>query len=114
MPKKKHCKEHAVYPDRQRENHPNWKGGRWIRKDRGYINLTRGNGKHILEHRFIWEEHNQRKLPQGWIVHHLNGIRSDNRIENLVAMPRKQHPNGTFIKILQQRIRELEQLRLPF
>jgi len=96
------------------KNSPHWKGGRFITQD-GYCKIYNGNRKDYLwEHHLVWEKANGKKLPKGWIIHHLNGIRDDNRIENLVAVPsRKQHPTYTFVKALQTRIRELEQLHLP-
>jgi len=41
-------------------------------------------------HRIVWELH-YGKLPQGYIVHHLNGDKSDNRIENLIGIPKAKH-----------------------
>lgn len=35
-----------------------------------------------LEHRVVWEQANG-PIPDGGIIHHINHIRSDNRIENL-------------------------------
>ena len=31
------------------------------------------------------------RLPKGWVIHHLNGDHSDDRIENLVALPKDMH-----------------------
>ncbi len=30
-------------------------------------------------------------LPSGWVIHHLNGDHSDDRVENLVALPKEIH-----------------------
>ena len=42
------------------------------------------------QHRVVWEAI-YGKLPRGMVVHHINGIRSDNRKENLIALPKYQH-----------------------
>jgi hypothetical protein len=70
-------------------------------------------GKYRGEHIIVWEQAHNKTLPKNWVVHHINGIKSDNRIENLTAMARNKHTNWTLLRIAQQRIRELEQLRLP-
>lgn len=49
----------------------------------------RGGGQ-PYEHRLIWEAAHG-PLPDGWVVHHINGDRSDNRLENLEAMPAEEH-----------------------
>ena len=30
-------------------------------------------------------------MPKGWVVHHLNGDHSDDRVDNLVALPKDMH-----------------------
>ncbi len=98
------------------ENHHKWKGGR--RKNNGYIHILKPNHPkadklgYILEHRYVWEEAHGSPIPKGWVIHHLNGIRHDNRPQNLVAVPKCKHEHHTFVKTLQARIRELEQLHL--
>jgi len=92
------------------ENNPNWRNGRTI--DNGYVLRrvlpTGEKGRpYYPEHRLVWEQV-YGKLPKGWVVHHLNGIRSDNRIENLLAMPRNSHHHDFLTRPYQERILELE------
>ncbi len=93
------------------EGNAMWKGGRTETTD-GYmairVNPTNEKGKpYELEHRVVWEKANG-AIPKGWVVHHLNGTKNDNRIENLVAMPRKDHNPLTITEPYKKRIRELE------
>lgn len=59
----------------------------------------------------VWEKANG-PLPRNWVVHHLNGIKTDNSVENLVAMPRQYHHSHPrqAIEAYEKRIRELERL----
>lgn len=87
-----------------------WKGGRFQDKP-GYIWLympehPRAKGNYVQEHIAVWEETHGKPLPKGWVIHHLNGIRNDNRPSNLHAMPNTKH--NKLIYTYQQKIRELE------
>ena len=48
------------------------------------------NGKRFYTHRFIWEMH-YGKIPDGLQIDHINGIRDDNRIENLQLLTTKKN-----------------------
>lgn len=54
---------------------------RWTNHD-GYV-LIRLRGRSVMEHRHVMEEKLGRKLLPGETVHHMNGIRTDNRPGNL-------------------------------
>ena len=90
----------------------NGKNGRHL-SVRGYWMLYRPGHKrasknYVYEHIVIWEEANKQDLPDGWIIHHINGITTDNRPKNLFACSSKEHRH--IIPKLQQRIQELERL----
>jgi hypothetical protein len=43
------------------------------------------------EHILVWEKYHRRKLPRGWVVHHLDGNPLNNDVSNLEAMPHAAH-----------------------
>lgn len=90
-----------------------WKGGRH-KNTMGYIVVyapnhpcvQKSNFRYILEHRLVMEKKIGKYLKDTEIVHHLNGIKDDNREENLALCNRRDH--HIFIKKLQERIYFLE------
>lgn len=77
----------------------NWKGGR-IKDKNGYVllwmpdhpNAISGRSKaYIFEHRYVMSNHLGRPLEKWEFVHHKNGIKDDNRIENLDLLTKNNH-----------------------
>ena len=68
----------------------NWKGG-YISKSTGYKYIQLPNGKQIEEHRLVMMKHLNRELKKDEVVHHINGIKTDNRIENLKLVTPQEH-----------------------
>ena len=74
----------------------NFKGYR-RKTSKGYVTLYRpgeeGTDKNgmIMEHRYLMAQHIGRPIAPDEAVHHINGVKTDNRIENLRLMDFGEH-----------------------
>lgn len=91
----KKCREMAARSNKGRKAWNN-KGGYvnvW-----GYKRVPVGNSKNMLEHRYVMEQHLGRKLDRKEHVHHINGDKLDNRIDNLEVLTNSEHGKRHFPK----------------
>ena len=75
------------------KDHPLFKEGKSLDAN-GYVVLSSkiwGKNLNRREHRVVMEKHLGRPLLGTEIVHHRNGIKNDNRIENLSVETRASH-----------------------
>lgn len=71
--------------------HPSFKGGRFVDKN-GYVKvLVPGTGRYKLEHRLVVEELLGAKLHYKQKVHHIDGHKTNNNLDNLRIMPSGDH-----------------------
>ena len=81
---------------RSKEKSHLWKGGRIEHGYYIFIKLGKGvpgtdSQGYAREHRLVMEKHLGRLLNKDEDVHHINGIKTDNRIENLVVLTKTIH-----------------------
>lgn len=83
-PEQRFCNRSHSKMGRTGERNNGWKGGRGVHKQSGRVLVLR-DGKHVQEHRVLMN------APPDMIVHHKDGDKTNNAIENLELMSRSEH-----------------------
>lgn len=97
--------EKVALPNKNHVNQGRPVGSRTLTKH-GYINVKISeDGEFKQEHRLVMEEHLGRELTPMESVHHINGVRHDNRLENLELWA-SAHPYGQRVSQLIEYIAE--------
>jgi len=101
-------------------NHQNWKGGRTIGRN-GYIYVTLltddffypmvTDKNYVFEHRLVMAKSLNRCLLPWEVVHHRNGIRNDNRLENLELLPAQGKHNTLLNKEIKRQAKMIKELQ---
>lgn len=88
MKGKKHSKETKRKISKANANNP-LTANRFIHNS--YLKFNH-KGKMIPEHHYVWiKESEWGFIPEGFVVHHINGNKLDNHIENLGCIPNNYH-----------------------
>jgi len=81
---------------------------RWKKNPKGYVSIHKLDHKYsktktgwIKKHRAVVEDFLKRALKPGEVVHHINEIKDDNRIENLMLFKNQREHSSFHTKIRQ-------------
>lgn len=61
-----------------------------ISKSTGYYRCTNPKMGRIQLHRYVWQTE-RGKIPDGWDIHHIDGNKQNNIVDNLECLPKAEH-----------------------
>jgi predicted HTH domain antitoxin len=110
--------KHSKMGFKKGDGNPRFNGYKTHVDRTGYVRVYKpdhpksGVNGYVFEHILAWEDAHGIPLPDDWTVHHLNGIKHDNRPENLAGMPSRAHryilaEKAKRIRLLENKVREL-------
>lgn len=115
------CRSCNTILHRSGQNNSNWQGGRRIVGGYMYLNKYAVEGgywylcdkrNYMAEHRYVMAKYLGRRIESWEDVHHINGVKLDNRVENLEVVNYQTHTLITRLtaelKEARKRIAELE------
>lgn len=64
-----------------------------LNENSGYyrIQSAKDGLNNVYLHHLVWKNHYNRTIPSGCVIHHINNVKTDNRIQNLICVPKKVH-----------------------
>jgi hypothetical protein len=88
--------EHGNHAWAERQHR--WSGDRKSISEDGYVKVRVGrehplgdlNG-YSYEHLVVWCAAGRPRPLRGWVLHHKNGVKTDNRLDNLECITRAEH-----------------------
>ena len=92
---------------------PHMRGGR---SKKEYLNFDHafGHHKHILIHQAVWMA-DEREMPMGWELDHINGDKRDNSLQNLRVVTRQLNcRDGGFLRMLRNRKIDPVKIQRPY
>ena len=98
------CRQHKLgkrnpQAGRKGNQAAHWRGGKPVRDGKGYLLVAkpewftgRPASKYVYQHHVVYcAAHGLSEIPKGYVVHHRNGNKLDNSLENLELMTTDEH-----------------------